>query len=436
MKRLVIKGGHLIDPSAGIDGFYDIYVSDGLVEDIREAASGEGGAQGAGADTEVIDATGLLVVPGFVDVHVHLREPGFEYKETIATGAAAAAAGGFTTVLCMANTNPVNDNQSVTRYILRKAAEAALTRVLPIGAVSIGQRGKVLTEMNELRDAGCVAFSDDGININDPVLMRRALEYARPLGLPVITHAEDPSLSSGGAMNEGPVSTRLGLAGIPAASEESVVARDIALAELTGGRLHIAHVSTAGAVELVRNARKKGLDVTAEATPHHLVFSDEDIKCYDTNFKMSPPLRSRKDVAALREGIKDGTIECVATDHAPHSSIEKDVEWSAAANGVIGLETAFSALYGLVLEGVFSLGEVIGALTSGPARVMGLSAGSLAVGSPADVALIDTGATWTVREERIVSRSKNTPFLGLEMKGRVVRTMVGGRVVFTAGRGD
>ncbi len=435
MKRLLIKGGRLIDPLAGIDGLYDIYVADGLVEDIREAASGEGGADVTGADTEVMDAAGLLVVPGFVDVHVHLREPGFEYKETIATGAAAAAAGGFTTVLCMANTNPVNDNQSVTRYILRKAAEAALVRVLPIGAVSMGQRGKVLTEMNEMKEAGCAAFSDDGININDPVLMRRALEYARPLGLPVITHAEDPSLSGGGTMNEGPVSTRLGLAGIPAASEESIVARDIALAELTGGRLHIAHVSTAGAVELIRNARKKGLDVTAEAAPHHLVFSDEDIKCYDTNFKMSPPLRSAKDVAALREGVKDGTIECVATDHAPHSSIEKDVEWSAAANGVIGLETAFSALYGLVLEGVFTLGDVIAALTSGPARVMGLGAGSLAVGSPADIALIDTGATWTVREEEIVSRSKNTPFLGREMKGRVVKTMVGGRVVFSLDKG-
>ncbi len=433
MKKLIIKNGRLIDPSSGIDGLYNIYVTDGRVESIKDTTNDETGAVEQGPDLKVIDASGLLVVPGLIDIHAHFREPGFEYKETILTGSEAAAAGGFTTVFSMANTDPVNDNQSVTRYILKKA-EDALVRVLPIGAVSIGQQGKVLTEMNELRDAGCAAFSDDGININDPVLMRRALEYARPLGVPVITHAEDRALAARGSMNEGPVSTRLGLTGIPSAAEEIIVARDIALAELTGGRLHVAHVSTAGSVELIRDAKKRGIKITAEATPHHLFFSDEAVGTYDTNFKMSPPLRSKEDVTALREGLRDGTIDCVATDHAPHSSIEKDVEWNSAANGVIGLETAFSVLYELVEEGVFTLTEIITALTVGPARVMGLEAGSLKIGSSADIVVIDLGTKWTVREDNIRSRSKNTPLLGRTLRGRVVKTILEGRVVFSDGQ--
>ncbi len=431
MKRLIIRGGRVIDPAGGVDGLLDIYVSGGRIEALKEASTGEKGAVEDGPGVEVIDATGLLVTPGFVDIHVHFREPGFEYKETIGTGSAAAAAGGFTTVLCMANTNPVNDNQSVTRFILKKAASEAVVRVLPIGAVSMGLLGKTLTEMNELREAGCAAFSDDGVTIADPVLMRRALEYARPLGVPVITHAEDPWLAGPGSMNEGPVSTMLGLEGIPAAAEETIVARDIALAELTGGRLHVAHVSVEGAVNLIRGAKERGVNVTAEAAPHHLVFTDEALSGYDTNFKMSPPLRSSRDVEALRKALKDGTIDCVATDHAPHSSIEKDVEWDRAANGVTGLETAFSALYGLVEEGVFTLDEVVAFLTAGPAAVMGLEAGSLRAGCPADITLMDLRATWTVSPGLMRSLSKNTPFLGHEMRGRVVKTIVGGEVVFT-----
>ncbi len=431
MKRLVIRGGRLIDPASGLDGEFNIYVTAGRIESIKEAGSDDSPLEGGEAALEVMDASGLLVVPGLVDIHAHFREPGFEYKETIATGALAAAAGGYTTVLCMANTWPVNDNQSVSRYIITKGSLAGLVRVLPVGAVSMGLKGRALTEMAELKDAGCVAFSDDGLTVADPLLMRRALEYAGPLGLPVITHAEDPSLSCG-SMNEGAVSTRLGLTGIPSASEELIVARDIALAELTNGRLHVAHVSTAGSVELIRNARKKGVNVTAEATPHHLVFTDEALSGYDTNFKMSPPLRSAGDVAALREGLKDGTIDCVATDHAPHSTIEKDIEWNRAANGVIGLETAFSSLYGLVEEGVFTLNEIVSFLTVKPAKVMGLPAGRLMKGAPADMTLINLDETWTVSSDGLRSRSKNSPFLGSEMNGRVVKTIVDGRVIYSA----
>jgi len=429
MKKILIKGGRLIDPASGLDGEFNVYLAGGRIEAIVKAASDNTPLRGEDA-FEVIDASGLLIVPGLVDIHSHFREPGFEYKETIATGALAAATGGYTTVLCMANTDPVNDNQSVTRYIIRKASEAALVKVLPVGAVSMGLKGSRLTEMAELKDAGCAAFSDDGITITDPLLMRRALEYAGPLGLPLITHAEDPYLTCGGSMNEGLSSTRLGLTGIPAASEVVIVARDIALAELTRGRLHVAHVSTAGAVELIRNARKRGVGVTAEVTPHHLVFTDEALMGYDTNFKMSPPLRSAEDVSAVREGLKDGTIDCVATDHAPHSTIEKDIEWNKAANGVIGLETAFSSLYDLVCKGVFTLNEIVSFLTDKPADVMGLEAGRLFAGGSADMALINLDDRWTVSRDTLRSRSKNSPFLGTEITGRVVKTFVNGRLVY------
>jgi len=429
MKKRVIKNGHVIDPAGGLDGKYNIYIDSGRIESIKEAASDHNSIDNGEDGLEVIDAAGLFVAPGFVDIHSHFREPGFEYKETIATGALAAAAGGYTTVLCMANTEPVNDNQSVTRYIIKKAADAALARVLPVGAVSMGLRGRVLTEMCELKEAGCAAFSDDGITISDPLLMRRALEYAKPLGLPVITHAEDPALTLG-SMNEGAASTMLGLPGIPDASETVIVARDIALTELTGGRLHVAHVSTAGAVELIRDARKKGIDVTAEVTPHHLFFTDEALSGYDTNFKMSPPLRSVEDVTAVRAALKDGTIDCVATDHAPHSSIEKDIEWNKAANGVIGLETAFSVLYGLVTEGDFTLNEIISFLTDKPARVMGLDCGGISVGALADITIIDLEKCWTVSAGELRSRSKNSPLIGAKMKGRVIKTFLEGRAVY------
>ncbi len=432
MKRLLIRGGRLIDPTSGLDGLYDIYVDGGRISDVKPAASDEGHISAADKGLEVIDAEGLLVVPGLIDIHTHLREPGFEYKETVATGARAAVSGGYTSIFCMANTSPVNDNQSVTRYILRKAAEADIVRILPIGAVSIGLRGEELTEMAELKEAGCMAFSDDGISIEDPAFMRRALEYAQPLGLPVITHAEDPALSCGGSMNEGAVSTKLGLPGIPAAAEDVVVARDIVLTRLTGGRLHVAHVSTAGSVALIRQAKREGLNITAEVTPHHLVFTDEALADYDTNFKMSPPLRTSTDVLALREGLKDGTIDCVATDHAPHSTIEKDIEWSAAANGVIGLETAFSALYALVLDGVFSLNEMVAFFTVNPAAVMGLAAGEIKAGAAADIAIFDLNKSWKAGPQTLQSRSKNSPFIDSNMRASLVMTILEGRVVYKA----
>ncbi|MFQ5736139.1 MAG: dihydroorotase [Thermodesulfobacteriota bacterium] len=432
MNRLVIKGGRVLDPSTGLDAVCNIYVMGGRVASVKESGADTTELAPGAPGLDLIDASGMLVVPGLVDLHTHLREPGFEYKETIETGAAAAAAGGFSTILCMANTSPVNDNGSVTRYILKKA-EATGIRVRPVGALSVGLRGERLTEMSELKEAGCVAVSDDGMPVVNGAFMRRALEYSRAFGLPVISHAEDPVLVGRGVMNEGPVSTRLGLRGIPAAAEVSMVARDIALAELTGGRLHVAHVSTRGAVELIREAKGKGVNITAEATPHHLTLTDEAVAAlegYDTNTKMSPPLRSRQDVDALRAGLKDGTIDCVATDHAPHASVEKDIEFDKAANGIIGLETAFSLVYGLVGEGLLSLSEAVAAMTSNPARAMGLQAGSLRVGSAADIAIFDLDREWTVDVGRLRSRSKNTPYAGRTLKGVCVATIVDGNVVY------
>src|SRR3989304_373643 len=321
MNRLVIKGGRVVDPAQNLDGFYNIYVSGGRVRSIKKV---EADTSEVGTGVDVVDATGLVVVPGLIDPHVHLREPGFEYKEDTGTGSRAAAAGGFTAVMCMANTKPVNDNESVTRFILNKA-EGAAARVYPVGAVSVGLKGECLTEMAELKAAGCVAFSDDGVPVANSGLMRRALEYSQVVNLPVISHAEEHELVGAGVMNEGDVATRLGLRGIPNAAEETMVPRDIALAELTGGRLHIAHVSTRGAVELIKSAKARGVRVTAEATPHHLALTDEAVEGYDTNAKMNPPLRSKEDVEGLRAGVKDGPIDCIATDHAPHSSMEKDI---------------------------------------------------------------------------------------------------------------
>ncbi|MFQ5464379.1 MAG: dihydroorotase [Thermodesulfobacteriota bacterium] len=431
LKRLFIKGGRVVDPASGVDGPFDVHVAGGTIAAVLPRGDDSTGRSEGAADQEVIDASGMLVLPGLVDLHTHLREPGYEYKETVATGAAAAKAGGFTAIACMANTEPVADNASVIRFILRKAESTGIN-VHPVGAVTVGLEGRSLTEMADLKEAGCVAVSDDGRPVMDPALMRRALEYSKALGLVVITHAEDAGFAGAGVMNEGVVSTRLGLTGVPNAAEDAMVARDVMLAELAGARLHVAHVSTRGSVEIIRAAKARGVKVTAEATPHHLTLTDEAVDGYDTNARMNPPLRSRDDVEAVTGGLADGTIDCVATDHAPHSVIEKDVEFDAAANGIIGLETAFPLVYGLVEEGVIGLCEAVAAMTVKPARLLGLDHGTLRVGSSADIAIVDPERRWTVDPEKLRSRSKNTPWAGKTMKGRVEMTICRGEVVYRA----
>jgi len=421
---IFIEGGRVIDPASGVDGVRTVVVQGGRIAEVGERVERPHGAR-------VVEARGKWVTPGFVDLHVHLREPGQEYKETVATGARAAVAGGFTTICAMPNTKPVNDSASVTELVLARAAQAGLARVLPVGCISRAQGGEDLAEYGELKAAGCVAVSDDGRPVASSGLMRRALEYARAFGLPVAVHEEDPVLAGKGVMHEGPTSTRLGLKGIPAAAEDVMVVRDLALLELTGGRLHLQHVSTKGAVRAIRDAKKRGLAVTAEATPHHLALTDEDVGAsgYSTDFKMNPPLRSAEDVKAVREGLADGTIDAIATDHAPHSAVEKDLEFDAALNGIIGLETAFSVCLELVRKGALAERRLVEALTAGPARAFGLAAGTLAKGAAADIAVLDPAAEWTVDPARLHSRSRNTPWKGKRLPGRCVLTLVGGRIV-------
>jgi len=422
-ERRVIRGGTVVDPVSGRVEPADVVIEKGRIAGVE--------ARGVAADdAEVVDASGCIVAPGLVDMHVHLREPGFEYKETIATGAAAAVAGGFTTVACMANTKPVNDSGAVTRFIIEQASAAGLARVYPIGAVSVGLAGKQLAEFGEMRDAGIVAVSDDGQAVMDTALMRHALEYAAMFDMPVIAHEEDMCLRAGGVMNEGQTSVRLGLRGNPSAAEAIMVARDIALVELTGGRLHVAHVSTARAVELIRAAKGRGLAVTAEAAPHHLFLTERAVGDYDTNAKMAPPLRGDEDLAALRAGLADGTIDAIATDHAPHQHDDKAVEFSSAADGVVGLETALGLSLRLVAEGVLDLPTMVRRLTTGPAGVLGLPVGTLAPGAPADVVVFDDATDDPVDPARFRSRSRNTPFAGWRLPGRVRRTLVDGRVVY------
>jgi len=421
---LLIHGGTVVDPAAGRNAPADVLVSGGKVAEVAAPGS-------IAAEAERLDATGMWVLPGLIDIHVHLREPGYEYKETVATGTLAAVAGGFTAVACMANTNPVNDSAAVTEYILERAAVAKLARVYPIGAVTLGLEGERLAEIGEMREAGIVAISDDGMPITDSALMRRALEYSSMFGLPLIAHEEDKSLACGGCMHEGPTSFRLGLRGIPAASEEVMVARDIALLERTGGRLHIAHISTRGAVEMVRQAKGRGLAVTAEASPHHFTLTDEAVEEYDTNAKMNPPLRGTTDREAVIEGLRDGTIDIIATDHAPHHKDEKEVEFQEAANGIIGLETALPLALRLVREHGLALERVIDALTAQPARLLGLPGGTLAAGSPADITIVDPQRRWDVDLEALHSKSRNTPFAGWPMLGAAVKTIVGGKVVWS-----
>lgn len=423
--KLLIKGGRIIDPSEKRDETADLLVEDGLVKSIGSRIASDG--------AEVFDASGLVVSPGFVDLHVHLREPGEEYKETLRSGAHAAVAGGFTAVCAMPNTKPVNDKASVTRYIIDKAREAGLARVFPVGAITCGSEGVELAEMAEMKEVGIVAVSDDGRPVMNSQVMRHAMEYARDHGLVVVDHCQDLNLSAGGAINEGRYSTLLGLKGMSRAAEESHVSRDILLAELTGARVHIAHISTAGAVEMVRQARRRGVDVTCEVTPHHFALTDEAVLGFDTNTKMNPPLRSEQDRQALVRGMADGTIDAIATDHAPHHQDEKMLEYDRAPFGVIGLETALGvALTRLYHTGEVTLTRIIEMLTVGPARAFSLPCGTLAEGSAADITIFDPKRRWQVDPRQFKSKSRNTPFAGWELDGIVVATFVGGREVYRA----
>jgi dihydroorotase len=420
-----LLGGRILDPGGGLDTVGELVVRAG-----RVVATGQGLTTPHGARR--VDCRGKWVLPGFVDLHVHFREPGQEHKEDVATGSAAALAGGFTTVCCMPNTVPVNDDRTVTERILQRAREVNGVRVLPVGAITRGLAGQTLADMGDMQQAGVVAVSDDGKCVMNAGLMRRAMEYARTFGLVVVQHAEDEHLSHGGAMNEGLVSTRAGIRAQPAAAEHVIVARDLELTALTGCRYHVAHVSSARSVELVREAKRRGLPVTCEVTPHHLTLDDEACATYDTRTKCNPPLRGAADVAALRAGLADGTIDAIATDHAPHAITDKEVEFEQAAFGMIGLETALPLVLRLVDEGHLPLMRALEALTIGPARCFGLPAGTLASGAAADLTVVDPAASWTLRAEEGRSKSRNTPFDGWSLKGRAVLTMVGGAIRYEA----
>jgi dihydroorotase len=424
VRPILIRGGRVIDPSRKVDEVTDLFLRDGKVEAI-------GRDVGKPDEALMVDASGKIVSPGLIDLHVHLREPGQEDIETVATGAMAAAAGGFSAVCAMPNTDPVTDNQAAVGFIVSQAQRAGKARVYPIGAVSLGQQGQQLAEFGELVGAGAVAVSDDGKPVASSHLMRTALEYARTFGIPVADHCEDPTLAAGGAMHEGVVSTRLGLKGVPAAAEEIMVARDILLAELTGGHVHLCHMSTRGSVALIRRAKEQGLAVTAEACPHHFTLTHEACEGYNTNAKMNPPLREPEDREAIREALRDGTIDVICTDHAPHHYDAKEREFDDAPNGIIGLETALGlAITELVESGMLDLPTLIRRMSEMPARIFGLPGGTLAPGSAADVTVFDPAARWTVNPEEFYSKSRNTPFGGRELQGRADVTIVRGQVVY------
>lgn len=424
---VLLRAGRLLDPSTGLDREGDLLVMDGRVEHVGDPL------ESVPERAEVLDCEGLIVSPGFIDVHCHLREPGREDVETIATGARAAAAGGFTAVCAMPNTSPVTDNQAAVGFIVRQALLADAARVYPIGAISVGQMGEKLAEFGEMVGAGAVAVSDDGKPVVSAQLMRSALEYARSFGIPVIDHCEEPTLAAGGAMNEGVVSARLGLKGIPAEAEEIMAIRDILLARRTGGHVHLAHMSTRGSVELIRWGKERGINVTAEVCPHHLSLTEERVEGYDTNAKMNPPLRTADDVEALREAVADGTIDLVATDHAPHHYDEKEREFADAPNGIIGLETALAVVVtNLVVPGHISWSTLVDRMACTPARLFHLPGGTLRRGTVADITVFDPGVEWTVDPSTFLSRGRNTPYAGMQLRGRAVHTLVDGRVVYSA----
>lgn len=423
---ILLKGGRLIDPASGTDAVLDVLLEEGRVARVAPSID-------AGQGVRVLDVSGRWVTPGFIDLHVHLREPGQEHKETILTGSRAAVAGGFTGVVAMPNTAPTNDSRLVTELMLTRAQEADLCRLYPAGAITRGLEGKQLADHAELVDAGCVCITDDGHPVMSAGMMRRALQWAQQMSLPVMVHEEDLTLSHRGAMTEGAVATRLGLLPIPASAEVSMVARDLVLLEEVGGHLHLAHVSCRGTVELLRAARKKGLHVTAEVTPHHFVLDHAAVGDYDTHAKMNPPLRLPEDVRAIREAMADGTIDAIATDHAPHGPADKEVEFSRAMNGVVGLETALPLTLELVRDGVLTPKRAVELLSSRPAEIFRLPGGRLSVGDPADVTVVDPDAVWTVDAAAFHSKSMNTPFQGREVRGRVTHTVVGGKLKFLEG---
>ncbi len=426
-KSLLIKGGRLIDPAQGVDETTDLLIEKGKVSKVGKNLKANG--------AEILDAKGKVVSPGFIDLHVHFRSPGQEHKETIQTGSLAALQGGFTTVCTMANTDPVVDSATVVEYVRNESTKVGLIQVLPIAAVTMGLQGETLTQMSELQAAGAVGFSDDGMPVQNAGLMRRALEYSRMTGLAIIDHCEDHTLSGQGVVHEGVTSTRLGLVGIPAESETIMIARDILLAEAVGGKLRIAHVSTAAGVEMIRAAKARGVQVTAEVTPHHLTLTEEALSTYDARFKMKPPLRSQKDQEALRRGLADGTLDVVATDHAPHAQAEKELGLSHAPFGAMGLETALGALLTeLVHRKQLTLSRMVEALAARPAELLGIDRGTLNAGAVADIAVFDPKADWTVEAGNFASRGTNSPFLGWRMKGQVTEVLVAGRQRVSGGR--
>ena len=425
--RLLVINGHVMDPARNFSGRADILIEDSRIKTFAKEAKMIKNSAGPGA--RIIDAEGMWVVPGLIDMHTHLREPGFESKETIRTGTLAALRGGFTTVCAMPNTNPANDNPGITEFILKKAQAEGNARVLPIGAVTKGQKGEELAPLYAMREAGCIAFSDDGKPVANPVIMRRALEYAKGLDALIISHAEDPALSDTGVMNEGLLSATLGLKGQPSIAEEIMIYRDIALAELTGGRLHIAHVSTRGGVRVIRQAKERGLKVTAETCPHYFSLTEEAVAGYNTNAKVNPPLRSAADIEAVKEGLKDGTIDIIATDHAPHGREKRTRQFDDAPFGISGIETALSLGLALVEEGVLTGLELIRKLTANPAGILRIDKGTIKEGAEAELVIFDPAKRYIVDAGKLVSLGKNTPFDGMELKGRVIRTIYGGKVL-------